>query len=163
MDTKEHFTTVIKENAGLIFKVTTLYTNNIEDRNDLYQEIVYQLWKSFSSFREQSKISTWLYRVALNTSIFFLKKDKRKPFTVPIDMASQKFTDEFDATETKQLKTLYEHIHQLNLLEKGIILLYLEGKSHEEIATITELSKTNVGTKLSRIKEKLKSQINKNN
>lgn len=163
MDTKEHFTTVIKENAGLIFKVTTLYTNNIEDRNDLYQEIVYQLWKSFSSFREQSKISTWLYRVALNTSIYFLKKDKRKPFTVPIDMAAQKFTDEFDATETKQLKTLYEHIHQLNLLEKGIILLYLEGKSHEEIAAITELSKTNVGTKLSRIKEKLKSQINNNN
>ena len=162
MDTKEDFTRVIKENGGLIFKITTLYTNNIEDRNDLYQEIVYQLWKSFSSFREQSKISTWLYRVALNTSIYFLKKDKRKPYTVPIDMAAQKFTDEFDATETKQLKTLYEHIHQLSLLEKGIILLYLESKSHEEIAAITGLSKTNVGTKLSRIKEKLKSQINKN-
>ena len=159
---KKSFITLINEHQGLIHKVCILYETDKEARNDLFQEIVLQLWKSFSSFREQSKISTWLYRVALNTSIYFLKKDKRKPYTVPIDMAAQKFTDEFDATETKQLKTLYEHIHQLSLLEKGIILLYLEGKSHEEIAAITGLSKTNVGTKLSRIKEKLKSQINKN-
>lgn len=163
MDTKRHFTKVIKENEGLIFKITTLYTNSVEDRRDLYQEIVYQLWKSFSSFQGQSKISTWIYRVALNTSIYVLKKDKRKLATVPIDIETLKFVDDFDETEAKRLKTLYDHIHQLTLLEKGIILLYLEGKNHEEIASITGLSKTNVGTKLSRIKEKLKAKINKEN
>jgi RNA polymerase sigma-70 factor (ECF subfamily) len=91
-----------------------------------------------------------------------LKKSKRRPSTVPIDIESLKFKDDFDENEIKKIKILYEHINQLNLLEKGIILLYLEGKSQEEIASITALSKTNVGTKLSRIKEKLKLQINKN-
>jgi len=123
---------------------------------------VYQLWKSFSSFQGQSKLSTWIYRVALNTSIYFLKKDKRKIITVPIDMEAMRFADGADVAETKRIETLYEHIQRLSLLEKGIILLYLEGKNHGEIGEITGLSKTNVGTKLSRIKEKLKSQINKN-
>jgi len=162
MDIKDRFVQVIKENEGLIFKITTLYTNNTEERSDLYQEIVYQLWKSFSSFRGQSKISTWIYRVALNTSIYFLKKDKRKVTTVPINMEMLNPADDFDEEEEKRIKMLYEHIRLLNLLEKGIILLYLEGKSYQEIAHITGLSQTNVGTRLSRIKEKLKSQIHKN-
>lgn len=163
MDIKNQFTKVIKENEGLIFKITTLYTHSMEDRDDLYQEIVYQLWKSFPSFQEQSKISTWMYRVALNTAIYHLKKSKREVTTIPINMEMLKLADHVDTVEEERIKMLYRRIHLLNLLEKGIVLLYLEGKNHEEIAAITGLSKTNVGTKLSRIKEKLKSQLIKAN
>lgn len=69
MDKKDHFTKVVKKNEGLIFKVATIYTNSLQDREDLYQEIVFQLWKSFDSYNEQSKLSTWMYRVAMNTAI----------------------------------------------------------------------------------------------
>ncbi|WP_113923194.1 RNA polymerase sigma factor [Cognataquiflexum aquatile] len=162
MDIKEHFTKVIKANEGLIYKITTLYTDEKQDRKDLYQEIVYQLWKSFGSFHEQSKVSTWMYRVALNTAIFHLKQSKKRPVTIPFELEMDRLTDESDKAEEDRIKLLYEHIQQLNLLEKGIILLFLEGKSHEEIAEIVGISISNVGTKISRIKEKLKSQIKKN-
>ncbi|MCL6259472.1 sigma-70 family RNA polymerase sigma factor [Aquiflexum sp. TKW24L] len=162
MDIKENFANVIKANEGLIYKITMLYTDNKQDRKDLYQEIVYQLWKSFGSFSEQSKLSTWMYRVALNTAIFHLKQSKKRPDTIPFELEMDKLTDESDKAEEERIKLLYEHIQKLNLLEKGIILLFLEGKSHEEISEIVGISISNVGTKISRIKEKLKSQIKKN-
>lgn len=159
MDTKSRFIKVIKENEGLIYKITTLYTNSHQDRRDLYQEIVYQLWKSFGSFNQQSKLSTWMYRVALNTAIYNLKQTKKRIETTSIDLKIDQFADDLDKTEEERIKLLYEHIQMLNLLEKGIILLYLEGKNHEEIASIVGISISNVGTKISRIREKLKSQI----
>lgn len=159
MDTKSRFTKIIKENEGLIYKVTTLYTNSVQDRKDLYQEIVYQLWKSFDSFNEQAKLSTWMYRVALNTAIFNLKQTKKRIQTTFIDFRTEQPSEEIDKTEEERISLLYEHIQMLNLLEKGIILLYLEGKSHEEIASIVGISISNVGTKISRIREKIKSQI----
>lgn len=159
MDKKDQFTRVIKLNQGLIFKVAALYTNSLEDREDLYQEIVFQLWKSFGTFNEQSKLSTWMYRVAMNTAIYNLKSSKRKVNTIPIDFESERFADVLDKTEEERIKVLYENIQTLNLLEKGIILLYLEEKSHLEIASIIGITTSNVGTKIARIKEKLKSQI----
>ncbi|MCX2681331.1 sigma-70 family RNA polymerase sigma factor [Galbibacter sp. EGI 63066] len=159
MDLKARFTKVIKENKGLIFKVTTLYTDGEQDRKDLYQEIVYQLWKSFDSFKEQSKLSTWMYRVALNTAIYHLKQTKKRIQTVPIDFKTDRFDETKDKVEEERIKLLYEHIQRLNLLERGIILLYLEGKSYEEIASIVGITTTNVGTKISRIKKKLKSEM----
>lgn len=161
MDTKSRFIKVIKENEGLIYKITTLYTNSVQDRSDLYQEIVYQLWKSFGSFKEHSKLSTWMYRVALNTAIYNLKQTKKRIETTPIDLKTDQLADDLEKTEEERIKLLYEHIQRLNLLEKGIILLYLEGKSHEDIASIVGISISNVGTKISRIREKLKSQITK--
>jgi len=162
MDIKQHFTKVIKENEGLIFKITTLYTNSIQDRKDLYQEILYQLWKSFTSFNEQSKLSTWMYRVSLNTAIYHLKQTKRRINTIPIDLETQLFSDDRDKEEEERIKLLYQQIQLLNLLEKGIIILYLDGKSHEEIASIVGISISNVGTRISRIKVKLRTQIIKN-
>lgn len=161
MDKKSQFIKVIEENEGLIFKVVILYTNSLQDREDLYQEIVYQLWKSFDTFNEQSKLSTWMYRVAMNTAIYNLKSSKRKVNTIPIDFQTERFAEVLDKTEEEKIKVLYEQIQTLNLLEKGIILLYLEGNSHQEIAPIIGLTTSNVGTKISRIKEKLKSQISK--
>lgn len=159
MDIKKRFTQVIEENEGLIFKITTLYTNSYQDRKDLYQEIVYQLWKSFGSFNEKSKLSTWMYRVALNTAIYNLKQSKKRILTTTIDLETHRFFDNIDKYEEERIRLLYKHIQMLNLLEKGIILLYLEGKSHEEISSIVGITISNVGTKISRIKEKLKSQI----
>ncbi len=159
MGKEESFTRIIKENEGVIFKITTIYTQNGQDQKDLYQEIVYQLWKSFDSFRNESKISTWMYRIALNTAIGQLKKSKKHSNTTGIDQVVLKQTENYDTEFENRLKMVYEHIHQLNILEKGLILLLLEGKKYEEIAEITGLSETNVGTRISRIKQKLKSRI----
>ncbi|MBW1296508.1 RNA polymerase sigma factor [Aquimarina litoralis] len=159
MSKEEEFTHIIKENEGVIFKITTVYTDHSEDQQDLYQEIVYQLWKAYDNFRGDAKISTWMYRVALNTAITRLKKEKRKGNKVGIDQVILKQTENYDTLFEERLKVVYAHIKMLNDLEKGLILLVLEGKKYEEIATITGLSASNVGTRISRIKQKLKTQI----
>ena len=161
MQKQQEFVKLIKENEGVIFKVTLVYTFNEEDQKDLYQEIVYQLWKSYDSFRGDAKISTWMYRIALNTAITNLKKEKRKGVRVPIDYSLVSKIDQIDTLMDDRIKLLYNHIKRLNTVEKGIVLLYLEGKSYDEIATISGFSETNVGTRLNRIKQKLKSQIKK--
>lgn len=161
MDKKESFTVAIKNNEGIIYKIAALYTNHSEDRDDLVQEIIYQLWKSFGSFNHQSGLSTWLYRVAMNVAIYHLKTTKKRVSTVPLgsDMLNLHETED---TEMEEKWELIKHqLNNLNLLDKGIILLYLENKSYEEIAEIIGISETNVGTKLSRIKKKLKRRINK--
>jgi len=159
MSKEDEFVGWIQENEAIIFKITTIYTNNGENQKDLYQEIVYQLWKSFDSFQNRSKVSTWIYRVALNTAITRKKKEKRSASTLPIEQIVLDHTNMEQDVEQERLQIMYAHIRQLNELEKGIILLFLEGKSHEEIANIIGLSKTNIGTKISRIKQKLKKSI----
>ena len=161
MHTKEDFIQQIKENEGIIYKVARLYTNTTEDQKDVYQEIVYQLWKSYPSFKADSKISTWMYRVALNTAISNLKKEKRKGTRVSMDNFLLNKIDQVDTVMEERITLLYAHIKKLSVVERGIILLYLEGKSYDEIAAITGFTATNVGTRLARIKNKLKSQIKK--
>ena len=161
MHTKEDFIQQIKENEGIIYKVARLYTNTIEDQKDVYQEIVYQLWKSYPSFKADSKISTWMYRVALNTAINNLKKEKRKGIRVSMDNFLLNKIDHVDTVMEERITLLYAHIKKLSVVERGIILLHLEGKSYDEIAAITGFTTTNVGTRLARIKNKLKSQIKK--
>ena len=159
MNKEYEFIQIIKKNEGVIFKITTIYTDNKEDQEDLYQEIVYQLWKSFDSFKGDSKISTWMYRVSLNTAITRLKKEKRKGNQIGIDKVILQQTDHYDIEFEERLKKLYAYVQDLNELDKGIMLLLLEGKRYEEIAIITGLSASNVGTRISRIKQKLKSKI----
>lgn len=159
MGKAEEFAQIIKDNEGVIFKITTIYTNNGQDQKDLYQDIVYQLWKSFDSFKNEAKISTWMYRVALNTAIRQLQIQKRRPIGISIDQVVVQQTENHDKEFEDRLKQLYSHIGELNVLEKGLILLLLEGKKYEEIAEITGLTVTNVGTRISRIKVKLKAQI----
>jgi len=158
VDKKDAFIQAINDNQGLIYKIASLYTNSVDDRNDLVQEIGYQLWKSFDSFNQQSSISTWMYRVALNTAIYQLKIAKKKVPTVPIEEQLLQLHDVNSSTEEKW-QLLKQQIDQLNLLDKAIVVLYLDNKSHEEIAAIVGISISNVGTKLQRIKEKLKQQI----
>lgn len=162
MDKKEIFITAVKENEGFIYKIASVYTNSIEDRNDLVQEIIYQLWKSFDTFKQKSGVGTWIYRVALNVSLYHLKQSKKRVSTVPIDghLLSRYGFDESGDEERWSL--FKQQIDNLNELDKGIVMLYLDGKSYDEIAEIIGISKSNAGTKLSRIKEKLKSQVTKN-
>ena len=162
MDKKELFIAAIKENEGFIYKIASVYTNNTDDKNDLVQEIIYQLWKSFDSFNQQSTLNTWMYRVALNVAIFQLKVSKKSIPTIPIDEQVINYQDTDSSDNEERWKIFREQIDTLNLLDKGIVLLYLDNKSYEEIAAIVGITKTNVATKLSRIKEKLKIQVHKN-
>ncbi|MDC6388511.1 sigma-70 family RNA polymerase sigma factor [Maribacter sp. PR1] len=159
MGNAKDFADVIRKHQGLIYKVTSIYTNNEQDREDLFQEIVYQLWKYFDTFRNEAKISTWMYRVAMNTAITHLKKSKRSPSSVPLPEYLLSASDTKDEVFEERLKSLYLHIKQLNTLEKGLMLLLLEGKSYKEIASITGLNPSNVGTRISRIKQKLKQNM----
>lgn len=159
MPNETDFIRMIKENEGIIFKITTVYSADAEDRQDLYQDIVYQLWKSFDSFREDSKRSTWLYRVALNTSITHLNKVKKTGDRVPLDEHILNLADHQDPGAEERIRALYAQIRNLNPIEKGIVLLYLEGKSYVEIAAITGFSTSNTGTRLARIRQKLKAQL----
>ena len=153
------FINLIRKHEGIIYKITRVYVDQEEDQQDLYQEIVYQLWKSFDSFRSDAKWSTWMYRVALNTAISFLKRDKSKLKKVSSEHLDNFKMEPFDPVMEERIEWLYKSIQKLSVVEKGIILLYLEGKSHEEISNITGFTTSNVGTRISRIKEKLKRQI----
>lgn len=159
MPKEEDFIKVIKENEGLLFKITSLYTDTKIDAEDLRQEIVYQLWKSFDSFSGKSKRSTWMYRVALNTALVYLKKKNRIKIKPGINEQFLQRIDPIDTVMEERVKTLYKVIKKLNKIERSIILLYLEGKNYEEIAEITGFTKTNIGTRINRIKTKLKSFI----
>lgn len=158
MRKEEAFTQIVKENEGVIYKITSVYTNNTTDQKDLYQEIVYQLWKGYDGFRGESKVSTWMYRVALNTAFTHIRKNKRKGHSVPLDHIDLTY-EVHDPLLEERLKQLYRQIKLLSDLEKGLILLLLEGKKYDEIADITGLSPSNVGTRISRIKQKLKKQM----
>lgn len=134
-----------------------IYCDNEDDRNDLFQEIVVQLWKSFPSFRKESKFSTWMYRVALNTAITSFKKAKRRPDQSRLTYENFQIESEDYDTETEEnIKRLHQAVARLTGIEKSIILLYLENKKYEEIAEITGITQNYVRVKMNRIKKKLK-------
>ena len=152
------FTELIKQHERIIHKVCNLYIiNNAEDYKDLYQEIILQTWIAFPKFKNEAKVSTWLYRVALNTAISHKRNGSRKISAVPFDAELIQIADGKDSTDDDYL-LLWQLIRQLPQLEKALILLYLEDNSYEEIASIMGLTVTNTGTRLGRIKEKLKKQ-----
>ena len=154
---EKEFLQIITENQGIIHKVCSIYCDSEEDRRDLFQEILVQLWKSFSSFRNESKFSTWMYRVALNTAITSFKKDKRQPDKSGIPFENlQLAVEAYDTTTEDQIKLLNKAVSQLTGIEKSIILLFLEDKKYEEIAEITGITQNYVRVKMNRIKKKLK-------
>lgn len=154
------FVELIRRYERVIYKVCYLYTSPDATLNDLYQEVLINLWRAYPQFRRECKESTWIYRIALNTCISFLRKTKHSLETVALTRDID-LLEEDDETQ-QMLRRLYCLIGRLNDLEKSIILLYLDEKSYEEIAEITGLTPTNVGTRLNRIKEKLK-KMNKEN
>ena len=154
---QEPFLEIISEHQRIIHKVTRLYAHTQDDRDDLFQEILMQLWRAFGSFKGEAKISTWMYRVALNTAISGFRKSSRRPQTSELDnVAFQAIADmpDPDGEENKQL--LYKAIALLSDLERAIIMLYLEDHSYDEIADVIGITSNYVGVKISRIKTKLK-------
>lgn len=151
---EQEFVAVIREYERVIYKVCYLYTTPHATLSDLYQEVVLNLWKAFPKFRRECKMSTWIYRIALNTCISFIRKERNVPEIVTLTQEVD-FSEETDETQA-MLRQLYRMINRLGQLDKSIILLYLEEKSYEEIAEITGLTLTNVATRLSRIKDKLR-------
>ena len=148
------FIELIKENERLIYKVCSIYVSDEFPIADLYQEVIYNLWKSFPKFRNECSLSTWMYRIALNTCITGMRKELRRPRQISIlDLKENLIEPE---SMEGNIREMYKLIYRLKTLERAIILLYLEEKSYREIADITGLTLNNVAIKLKRIKEKLK-------
>lgn len=151
----------IEKHKGVIFKISKIYMSNIDDQKDLFQEIVYQCWKSYHTFENRSEFSTWLYRIALNTAIIFLKSEKRRAFVVNGEVEKFNIKQEDYAQEEEQkLKVMYEAIQQLNSIDKALIFYFLEDYSGRKIAEQMGISEVNVRVKLNRAKTKLKELIN---
>jgi RNA polymerase sigma factor (sigma-70 family) len=161
---KEAFISVIRDHQKLIYKIGYSYCSNPEDRKDLQQEILLQLWNSFSKFDGRVKLSTWIYRVALNTAIsFYRNQNKHKSNRVAIDASVISLSNfEYLSEQDENLVMLHHFIESLNDLDKALILLYLDDNKHKDIAEVLGISETNVATKISRIKKILKEQLSKN-
>jgi RNA polymerase sigma-70 factor (ECF subfamily) len=161
---KDKFIEVIKENRNLIFKVCYTYCRDQENRKDLEQEILFQLWKSFEKFDGRVKISTWIYRIALNTAISFYRNDNKYiGKTVAFDESIISVSShEQDLEQDENITLLYQFIDKLSVLDKALMLLYLDNNKYMEIADILGISESNVATKISRIKKTLKNQFDIN-
>lgn len=156
---EQAFLALVNENRRLIYKVCYLYAADEEHFKDLHQEVLINLWQGFRSFKGEAKISSWIYRVSLNTCISFYRKHSKITDTMPLESLFGLMTDEEDE-KTVHLREMYRLISRLNRLEKAIILLWLDERSYEEIADITGLSRNNIASKLKRIKEKLNGLAN---
>ena len=153
---KEWFIGILKEHKRILYKVIYTYCHSSEDRKDLEQEIIIQLWKSLKYYKKDFKLSTWIYRIALNVAISHYRRDfKRKETNTPYNGTIFQIAEEDDFAEERKNKTelLYKFIDQLDEFNKAIIILYLEDKSYKEISEIIGLTETNVGTKINRIKK----------
>ena len=158
----EHsFVELLEKHQNIVHKICRLYTNNQDAHNDLFQEITIQLWKAFPKFRGESKFSTWMYRVSLNTAITLYRKSKRKIDTHDFEDVQFKIASEtYDDTEEQQLKLLYNAVHQLNDIEKALVFLYLEDKDYRDISDTLGISEVNARVKMNRVKTKLRTILN---
>ena len=157
---ESEFLEKIENHKGMIFKISKMYVDNQDDREDLYQEIVFQLWKSYQKFEGKSQFSTWLYRVSLNTALTFLNKEKKKTDNAYLTENIDVQDENSDEKET-QLEFFYKAVHELNPIEKALIFLFLEGQNHKEISENLGISEVNARVKLNRTKEKLQQIIKK--
>lgn len=158
---KEIFVHLIQENRKIIYKICNSYCPNKENRDDLAQEIVYNLWKSFGNFNPDLKFSTWMYRIALNVAISFYRNESKFKSYLPFseDLILFDGNPDTDPDTESNLTLLFKFINNLKEIDRSIMLLYLDDRSYKEIAEIIGITESNVATKISRIKEKLKSNF----
>lgn len=155
---EEAFRLLLKEYGKIIYKVCYLYATDEENFKDLRQEILINLWNGFAEFRGEAKVSSWIYRVSLNTCISYYRRYGKTKSELSLDTVTNLTSKESGNTE--ELREMYQLINQLNRLEKAIILLWLDERSYEEIAEIVGLSRNNIASKLMRIKKKLNDMAN---
>jgi len=154
---KNEFIERVSKNRDIIHKISNVYCHGECDREDLSQEIVYQLWKSYGSFRNQSGFSTWMYKVALNTAFQFIRYNKRRPDINDSSSRHIDLPDDESTTQSADLMTiLYDLINKLQPFDKALLMLWLEKKSYAEISDILGISEKNVSVKIVRIKEQLR-------
>ena len=150
------FAQIVKENKSTIYTVCYMFSKDTDEVNDLFQEVLVNLWKGMNTFKGRSEIRTWIYRIALNTCISMDRK--KKITTIPLSMDANLFQDQGE--DTKQVKLLHNRINKLQPFDKAIVLLWLENISYDEIGEIVGISTKNVASRLFRIKEKLRSMSN---
>ena len=160
---KEQFIDIISRNKKLIYKVCNSYCRDAADRQDLVQEVIIRLWQAFDKYDERYKLSTWMYRITLNTAISHYRSGKRRnEATIPltehlIDIADDNLETELD----ERVKQLYTFINQLDELNRALMILYLDDNSYREIAEVLGITETNVATRIGRVKQNLKQQFAK--
>lgn len=160
---EKEFIEKIEKHKGIVFKISKMYMDNKDDQDDLFQEITYQVWKAYASFKGQSEFSTWLYRVALNTAIVFLKSEKKRSFISNEDLTNYSiFQEDYNSEKEEKLNNMYKAIQKLNPIDKAFIFYYLEDFSGKEISSQMGISEGNVRVKMNRAKNKLKEILSQN-
>ncbi len=157
--TRDEFLKLVQTHQRLLYKICHLYENNAADREDLFQEMVLQLWKSYGNFKGDARLSTWIYRIALNTALSAIRKNRRRvavsyPENIPHEVSEEKK----DTIQEDKLQFLHQAIAGLTEIERALVMLYLEEKSYDEMEEIMGISAGTLRVKMNRIKEKLKNQ-----
>lgn len=153
-DLEREFTQIVREHKDTIYMVCYMFSKDSAEVEDLYQEVLINLWKSYPSFERRSSLRTWIWRVSLNTCISIDRKKRRRKDVMPLNLDINLYTD--TDSDTKQIKLLHERINRLGVFDRAIILLWLENMSYEEIGAIVGISEKNVSVRLVRIREQLK-------
>ena len=156
-DKEMFFEKIVEENKNIIYTICYMFSKNNDEIADLFQSVLINIWYGLRSFRNESEIKTWIYRIALNTCISWKRKKKRIS-TIPLETNINLFEDKDE--DTKQIQMLYNRINKLGVFDRAIILLWLENQSYEDIATIMGISVKNVSVRLVRIREQLKKMSN---
>jgi len=159
MPAEQEFITLLNKHQNIIHKVCTIYMDTAPDKEDLFQEVTLQAWKSFASFRGESQFSTWLYRVALNTAITFFRKEKKQAIVINTDFFPEPV--EHSPLMEEQTKALYRAIAELSKIDKALVMLYIEDYSYQDIGDMLGITPNNVAVKMIRIKSKLKESTQK--
>lgn len=159
IEKERQFENLVREHKRTIYTVCYMFSKNSAEVDDLFQEILIRMWKGFDSFEKRSSARTWIYRVALNAAINNDRKERRRISTVPLTIDIDPY--EADDPSTQQIRQLYDRINQLDLIDRSLILMWLEGITYEEIGAIIGITPSNVGVRLLRIKDKLVKMSNK--
>lgn len=158
---KSIFESWLSQHKGLIFKIIRVYGRTPMDREDLFQEITLQVWRSIPSFRHESAVTTWIYRIALNVSIRWLRKEKKRVPSESIEVVQHIIQETKEHDDDERLAWLYHEIHKLDEIDRSITLLMLDGLSYREMSSIIGITETHIGVKINRIKKQLISKSKK--
>ena len=156
---QQAFQTLVDQHKKILYKVCNSYCRNREDREDLAQEIVVQLWRSFGSFDERARFSTWMYRIALNVAISFCRRESTRTRYILSDEGQLLNAIDEIVQQSDEIQALHQFVALLDPLDKALVLLYLDGNSYQEIAYVLGISETNVATKISRMKQRMRQEL----
>jgi RNA polymerase sigma factor (sigma-70 family) len=163
---QDRFQALVEDHKKILYKVCNSYCKNPGDRDDLAQEIIVQLWRSFGAFDDRVRFSTWMYRIALNVAISFYRRESvRSRHVISLgESGNERLLEVADeaASRPEEVRALYEWIERLDPLNKALALLYLDGNNYQEIAEVLGISETNAATKISRLKQTLRQEVGVN-